>query len=169
MKVKGCFALSGSYFAMIPLCISLQGCMTAQEHHKDLADTHDRAFTLGLVQKQVPVGTQQSQVAVLLGSPNIVTRDYNDQETWVYDKIASEASFSQDQGGGNFNISGRGGLGGLPAGGFGNFPGSLDGSLGSNYSKQSGAASITQRTLTVVVKFDGKNQVESVSYHSSKF
>jgi len=150
----------------LPLCISLAGCMSAAEHQLDLADTHDRAMTLGLVQKQVPVGTSQTQVATVLGSPNIVTRDNNNQETWIYDKIASEASFSQDSGGAAANFSGQGGLGG---GGFGVNPGSLSGSLGGNYNKQSGAASITQRTLTVVVKFNDKNLVENVSYHSSKF
>ncbi|MEQ1621299.1 MAG: outer membrane protein assembly factor BamE [Methylococcales bacterium] len=141
--------------------------MSAAEHQLDLADTHDRAMTLGLVQKQVPVGTSQTQVATVLGSPNIVTRDNNNQETWIYDKIASEASFSQDSGGAQANITGSGGIGGN-SGGFG-FPGNLSGSLGGNYNKQSGAASITQRTLTVIVKFNEKNVVENVSYHSSKF
>lgn len=151
----------------LPLCMSLVGCMSAAEHQQDLADTHDRAMTLGLVQKQVPVGTSQSQVATVLGSPNIVTRDNNNQETWIYDKIASEASFSQDYGGAQANLYGQGGLG--TAAGLAGFPGSLSGSLGGNYNKQSGAASITQRTLTVIVKFNAKNVVENVSYHSSKF
>lgn len=150
----------------LPLCMSLVGCMSAAQHQQDLADTHDRALTLGLVQKQVPVGTSQTQVATVLGSPNIVTRDNNNQETWIYDKIASEASFSQDNGGAQANFSGQGGLGN---GGLGVIPGSLSGSLGGNYNKQSGAASITQRTLTVIVKFNAKNVVENVSYHSSKF
>ncbi len=163
--------IKGLASVLIPVCVSLVGCMSAMEHHQDLADTHDRAMTLGLVQKQVPVGTPQSQVATVLGSPNIVTRDNNNQETWVYDKIASEASFSQDIGSANANISGQGGLGGNQGAiGFPlAFPGSLNGSIGGNYNKQSGAASITQRTLTVIVKFDARNQVESVSYHSSKF
>lgn len=156
---------------LIPVSITLTGCMSAMEHHQELADTHDRSMTLGLVQKQIAVGTPQNQVAIALGSPNIVTRDNNNQETWIYDKIASEASFSQDFGGANAFISGQGGLGsntnsiGFPI----PFPGSLNGSVGGNYNKQSGAASITQRTLTVIVKFDARNQVETVSYHSSKF
>ena len=36
----------------------------------------------------------QDQVAAALGSPNIVTRDAAGRETWIYDKIASEASYS---------------------------------------------------------------------------
>lgn len=92
----------------LPVCLSLAGCMKAAEHHQDLADTHERALTLGLVQQQIPVGTTQTKVATTLGSPNIVTRDNNNQETWIYDKIASEASYSEDQGGANGHISGSG-------------------------------------------------------------
>lgn len=157
---------------ILPACAMLTGCMSAKEHHQELASTNDKAMTLGLVQKSITAGTPQSQVATVLGSPNIVTRDYNNQETWIYDKIASEASFSQDFGGANASINGNGGLGNSLTNGFGGFvgfPGSISGNIGGNYNKQSGAASITQRTLTVVVKFDAKNQVESVNYHSSKF
>ena len=144
---------------VLPVCLSLAGCMSAMEHHQELADTSDRALTLGLVQKQVQVGTSQNQVATSLGSPNIVTQDKNNHETWIYDKIASEASYSEDDGGANGFISGSGLFG----------SGSLNGSLGGNYNKRSGAASITQRTLTVILKFDANNLVESVSYHTSKF
>lgn len=163
--------LSGIRLITLTLCcLTLTACMTANEHHKDLADTSDRAMTLGMVQKNITAGTQQSQVATVLGSPNIVTRDYNNQETWIYDKIASEASFSQDSGGANGSINGQGGLGSNSfGGGISSFPGFISGNLGGNYNKQSGAASITQRTLTVVIKFDARNQVESLNYHSSKF
>ena len=36
----------------------------------------------------------EDQVATALGSPNIVTRDAEGRETWIYDKIATEASYS---------------------------------------------------------------------------
>ena len=160
-------SLPKSMLLAMPLCLLLNGCMTAREHQQDLADTHDRTLTLGLVQKEIAVGTSQTLVATALGSPNIVTRDNNNQETWIYDKIASEASFSSDNGGAQAFISGQGGLGSsafpMP------FPGTLRGAVGGNYNKQSGAASITQRTLTVIVKFNANNQVDNVSYHSSKF
>ena len=42
----------------------------------------------------------QAEIVIALGSPNIVTRDKSAQETWVYDKVASEVSYSQDKGGG---------------------------------------------------------------------
>jgi hypothetical protein len=42
------------------------------------------------------------------------------------------------------------------------------GGLGGNYSRDAGAASTTQKTLTVIIKFkDAK--VETFSYHASKF
>ena len=43
------------------------------------------------------------------------------------------------------------------------------GGASGSYSKEAGAASSTQRTLTVVIRFDTKGLVESTSYHASKF
>src|SRR3954471_2706526 len=83
---------------LLPLCAVLAGCMTAAQHAQQLSSANDRALTLGLVQKHVKVGVSQADVAVALGSPNIVTGDNQQRETWIYDKIASEASYSQDSG-----------------------------------------------------------------------
>ena len=38
---------------------------------------------------------------------------------------------------------------------------------GGSYAKRAEAASVTQRTLTVVIKFGHDSTVESVSYHST--
>ena len=43
------------------------------------------------------------------------------------------------------------------------------GGVGGGYSKSAGASSTTQKTLTVVIKFDDRKNVESFSYHASKF
>lgn len=142
----------------------LGGCSTAAEHYRELGATEDRAMTVGLVQKNVSKGLPQSSVATTLGSPNIVTRDTDGKETWIYDKVASEASFSQGTGNVNSSLSG-----------FGSFPsaggntGSVMASIFGGYSKSAGAASVTQRTLTVVIKFDPSQRVDSVTYHSTKF
>src|SRR5207237_10614075 len=77
-------------------CIALPGCRSAARHYRSLGATEDRALTVGVVQKEITVGLGQSDVAVVLGAPNIVTRDSQNRETWVYDKIATEASFSPD-------------------------------------------------------------------------
>ncbi len=123
--------------------ILLSSCMTAAEHQRSLGSTKEREMTLGVVQKEIRVGMSQADVAIALGSPNMVTKDSEGKETWVYDKIASEASYSASGGYGNILILGL--------------------------SSSSGAVSRTQKTLTVVIKFDGKGTVESFTYHTSKF
>jgi len=137
----------------------LGGCMSAAMHQKSLSSTAERDMTLGVVQKEIRIGMPQGDVAAALGSPNIVTKDGTGNETWVYDKIATEVSYSRDAGGvGIFGL--LLGAGSAVAGG---------GGASGSYNKEAGAASSTQRTLTVVIKFDAKSQVESVRYHASKF
>lgn len=84
-----------------------------------------------------------AEVAEVLGSPNVVTTDEQRREVWVYDKIATEATVSSSQGGIGILILG------------------VVGSLG--------AASTSQRTLTVIVKFDDKSKVRDFAYHTSRF
>jgi len=124
----------------------LVGCMTAAQHQQNLPSTQERETTVGIVQREIRVGMSGAQVAEALGSPNIVTQDSEGDETWIYDKIASEASYSQDSGGTGLIIS-----------------------LIAGYNRQSGAVSTTQRTLTVVIKFGKDKLVKSFSYHASKF
>jgi len=136
------------YIGFIPILIATiiySGCMTASQHHQELPQTQEREMTVGVVQKEIREGMSQADVAEALGSPNIVTRDSDGLETWIYDKIASEASYSKSSGGTGLILS-----------------------LLVGYSKESGAASTTQKTLTVIIKFKD-NKVDSFSYHSSKF
>jgi len=137
----------------------LSGCMSAAQHHQSLHSSHDREFTLGLVQARIYHGMYQSDVAEALGSPNIVTRDDRGDETWVYDKIASEASYSHDRGSG----SGAAAAAGVPGTTL------LLGGLGGSYSRAAGATATSNRTLTVVVKYDKDRRVKDFSYHSSRF
>ena len=132
---------------LLVVALVAAGCPSAARHERALGSADERQMTLGVVQKEIRVGMSQAEVATALGSPNIVTKDESGKETWIYDKIASEASYSQSQ-------AGTGLLLNLLLGG---------------YSRQAGAASRTQRTLTVVVKFNDKNQVDGLSYHSSRF
>jgi outer membrane protein assembly factor BamE (lipoprotein component of BamABCDE complex) len=125
------------------------GCMSAAQHQQDLGSS-----------KEIRVGMSQADVASALGSPNIVTKDGEGKETWVYDKIATEASYSQ---------SGVGLGGGVGAGGVAGSALILGG-VGGSYGKGAGATATTQKTLTVVIKFDKNTSlVESFSYHTSKF
>jgi outer membrane protein assembly factor BamE (lipoprotein component of BamABCDE complex) len=110
---------------------------------RELSSAKEREMTVGIVQREIRAGLTQDQVAAALGSPNIVTRDASGNETWIYDKVASEASYSTSDRYGTILI-----LGGSSA---------------------QGATSKTQRTLTVIIKFDANSLVESFSYHASKF
>ena len=121
----------------------LAGCTTAAQHQQSLGSTAEREMTLGVVQKEIHAGLTQDEVVGALGSPNIVTRDAAGHETWVYDKIATEASYSQSNAYGTILILGAG--------------------------QAAGAASTTQKTLTVLIKFGTDQRVDSFSYHSSRF
>ncbi len=126
------------------LCIMfLAGCSTADSHLRSVkSDSADRV-TVGKVQREISIGMPSSKVVEALGSPNIVTTDENRQEVWVYDKVATDVTYS-NSGGGVWLLIGE--VGG-----------------------SSGAASTSQRTLTIVIKFDKENKVRDFSYHSSSF
>ena len=125
------------FFVIIILAFA--GCA----QNKQASTVKEKEFTLGLVQKEIHTGMSQADVAEALGSPNIVTKDSTGKETWIYDKIASEASYSASGGYWTLILFGM--------------------------QSQSSRSQTTQRTLTVVIKFDKRSQVETLSYHASKF
>ncbi len=139
---------------------TLPGCISAGGHSGQLHSQRERRMTVGVVQKTIREGMAQGDVAVALGSPNIVTKDGTGMETWIYDKIATEASYSTDAGG----IGGAVGAGGVPGG-----RALVLGGVNANYGKSAGAFATTQRTLTVIIKFNDTGRVESFSYHASRF
>lgn len=136
----------------------VSGCMTTVDHQRALTSAQEREMTVGIVQKEIRVGMSQADVATALGSPNIVSRDSSGIETWIYDKIATEASYSNDSG----SVGGLVGAGGMAGTTL------LLGGLTGSYSQSSGASSTTQKTLTVIIKFK-ENRVDTFSYHASKF
>jgi outer membrane protein assembly factor BamE (lipoprotein component of BamABCDE complex) len=123
--------------------LAAAGCTSAAQHQQNLGSTAERNMTLGAVQRVIRTGLSQDEVVVALGSPNIVTRDSTGRETWVYDKVASEASYSRSENYGTVLILGGG--------------------------NAAGAVSTTQRTLTVAIKFGTDQRVETFSYHSTRF
>ena len=154
-KYKPFVALSA--FSLFILLLS--GCISAAQHQKELGSTNEREMTVGIVQKEIRTGMSQADVAEALGSPNIVTRDSEGKETWIYDKIATEASYSNSSAG----VGGQGLGAGSPGASL------LLGMISGGYSKEAGATSSTQKTLTVLIKYGKNNLVESFSYHTSKF
>ena len=130
----------------------LNGACSATHHAADVRATHelDRT-TVGTVQKDIRVGMAAAEVAGVLGSPNIVTSDGARRETWIYDKISTEVAESRSSGT----------LVGLVFGGSGGGAG-----VGT---MSAGARSTSQRTLTVIIRFDDAQRVHDFSYHTSRF
>ncbi len=139
--------------------ISLSGCVSASAHRQAVQDNGPDSLTVGKVQREIKLGMASSQVAEILGSPNMVTTDEQRREVWVYDKIATEAAYSGS------------GVGYGAGAGAGGTPGStlILGGLGGSWGKNAGAVSTTQKTLTVIIKFDLEGKVRDFAYHSSKF
>jgi outer membrane protein assembly factor BamE (lipoprotein component of BamABCDE complex) len=139
------------------LLVFVGGCISTAE--QAARDSREQEMTLGLAQKEIRVGMSQADVAAALGSPNIVSKDSEGNESWIYDKIATQVSYARDSGG----IS----AGGAGVTGIGSWLLGLTGQA--QYSKATGTQTQTQKTLTVVIKFDENSLVKNLSYHSSKF
>ncbi|MFA6239456.1 MAG: hypothetical protein WC655_00920 [Candidatus Hydrogenedentales bacterium] len=126
---------------------------------RKLHSEQDRNMTLGIVQKEIRVGMSSIEVAEALGSPNMVRRDSAGNETWIYDKIATEASYKNSSSNSNANV----GAAGIP----GNVL--VLGNVNAGRSKNRGSSATTQKTLTVIIRYDKDDKVETFSYHTSTF
>ncbi|MDD9999945.1 MAG: hypothetical protein OXQ89_19560 [Rhodospirillaceae bacterium] len=149
--------------AALPGCLTPPPQKTAAEHAGELSSAQDQKMTLGLVQSSIREGMPQSEVATALGSPNIVTSDADGTEVWIYDKIATETLESRSQRSQRTSIGA-----GVGAGVLGALVG-VGGTQSVGGSDSTGATSQTQRTLTVVIKFDEQRLVKSIRYQSSSF
>lgn len=149
----------GRILSVVWIGVLLSGCMTAQQHYQDTHGARERQLTVGTVQREVRKGMSGAEVAEVLGSPNIVTTDGEGREVWIYDKISTDVTYSRSSGGTIVGLLIGGLSGDVLAGG----------GAGGSYSKSAGAESTTQRTLTVVIKFDDNNKVRDFAYHSSRF
>jgi len=123
--------------------IAVTGCHTAAYHSNQTQGADKDRLTVGKVQKEIRVGMSSAEVVAALGSPNIVTTDEQRRENWVYDKIATTASYSKSDGGVFLLLVGVSG--------------------------STGAATSSQRTLTIIIKFDENQKVRDFAYHSSSF
>lgn len=136
-----------SYLAIIitvVLSILTNACtFTTGGSYSAKSGSQDKELTVGTLQKELRVGMSGAEVIQALGSPNIITRDQNGFETWVYDRIATEARYNESA-----NI--------------------LFLMLYAQGSSSSNAT-VSQKTLTVVIKMNEYGRVDSFAYHSSKF
>ncbi len=136
------------YRTTVVIALSLLAGCTAGQYYNPEADEQ---LTVGAVQKEIHIGMAGSQVAEVLGSPNIVSTDENRNEVWIYDKISTQYVRADA----NAGILAIGGGSDVIAG------------VGASGSQSSGATS--QRTLTVVIKFDEAGLVRDFAYHTSRF
>ncbi|MCW3476578.1 hypothetical protein [Limobrevibacterium gyesilva] len=128
----------------LSLLLLLGACQGAAEQAAAVRQGQDvNRLTVGTVQRQIRVGMPNSEVAEVLGAPNMVTTDENRREVWVYDRISTDTVSSSSSGGATILILGA--------------------------SAGAAARSTSQRTLTVIVKFDEANRVRDFAYRSSSF
>lgn len=130
--------------------ISLVGCANVTDHRKALDNSSEQKLTLGTAQRTITQGMAQGDVVAALGSPNMVTKDKEGIETWIYDKFSTDAAYSTSSGGVAGLVIGASGAG------FG------------NASQAAGASSRTQRTLTIIIKFKDA-RVKEFTYNSTAF
>ncbi|HMM38394.1 MAG TPA: hypothetical protein PKB11_06510 [Desulfovibrio sp.] len=141
------------------LVLAVSGCMSVSQHRAELRDDSGDRLTVGKVQREIRVGMSNAQVIEVLGSPNVVTTDEQRREVWAYDKVSTETAYSTSSGGVSALILGGAGIGDGIGGGLG----------GASGNRSAGAASTTQRTLTIIVKFDTAGKVRDFAYRQSSF
>lgn len=157
-------SIGGEAMRVTCLCILVSllctGCMSAGQHAQEVQGAQQGGrLTAGVVQREIREGMAAGDVASVLGSPNIVTRGSDNTATWVYDRIATDTVYS----------SSAGGVNALVLGGGAGPTGLLGGLGGAGFSRSAGAMSQSQRTLTVVIRFDASERVRSFTYHQSSF
>ncbi len=100
-------------------------------------------LTVAQAQKEIRIGLSSTDVVEILGSPNMITTDDQRREAWVYDKVST-------------SISSEGSSSGVWLLVFG-------------ASSNKNSSSSSQRTLTIIIKFDKQNKVRDFAYRTSSF
>lgn len=131
-------------FMLFLVASQLVGCALFENYGTD------RDLTVGTVQREIRIGMSGAEVAAALGSPNIVSTDEYRNEVWIYDKISSHSVQTQTH----------------------TAPATLMlfDPLGPITTTSSGQrSSSSQRSLTVIIKFDEDKKVYDFAYHTSRF
>jgi outer membrane protein assembly factor BamE (lipoprotein component of BamABCDE complex) len=119
------------------LAVAAAGCAGGKAEIKE-----DR-LTVGKVQGEIKVGMPASQVAELLGSPNIVTTDEKRREVWIYDKVSTDRVDTASSTFASIIILGA--------------------------SSRDSSSSQRQRTLTIIIKYDEDKKVRDFAYNATQF
>ncbi|MBH0202828.1 MAG: hypothetical protein HP496_11170 [Nitrospira sp.] len=128
-----------SPWSMLCLCLFMAtiGCGS------DRAEIKEDRLTVGKVQGEIKVGMPASQVAELLGSPNIVTTDEKRREVWIYDKVSTDRVDTASS--------------------------SFAGIIILGATSHNSSSSQRQRTLTIIIKYDEEKKVRDFAYNSTQF
>ena len=122
------------------LCLlALGGCRTSAP----AAAPEAEQLTVGTVQREIRVGMSAAEVAEALGTPNIVTTDEERREVWIYDRVSSDRVSTGSSAYGTLLIIG--------------------GQTGQSSSSSS------QRTMTIIIKYDADKKVRDFAYNYTQF
>ena len=126
------------------LCVAfLSGCVAARHAADTQSGLEGDKLTVGTVQKEIRKGMSGAEVATALGSPNIVSTDEQGREVWIYDKISTDRVQSESSGYGTLILLG--------------------------YRGSAVSSSTSQKTLTIIIKYDKDKKVRDFAYHTSRF
>ena len=149
MKIK-------NLFIFLILIIEF-GCASPIERVNELKpETEKNSLTVGKVQQTIKKGMTQTEVAEALGSPNMVTKDKENIETWVYDKLRTEI----------ISASANDKVGLVLGTNFGGDDVGVAG--GASRSNSANNTIRSQKTLTIILKFK-KGMLDQYTYNASSF
>ena len=100
-------------------------------------------MTVAKAQREIKIGMSSAAVIETLGTPNMVTTDDERRETWVYDRVSTNIQSSSSQNGVWLLLFAAG--------------------------NKNQKVTSSQRTLTIIVKFDKNNKVRDFAYRTSAF
>lgn len=132
-------------YTIIPALCLVTACQSVPQQAQDAqtAQNSDAHLTLGTIESQLHKGMTNASVIEIFGPPNIVTSDEQHREVWVYDRISTMRTRSNSGGWATILILGLG--------------------------NKAHTSSTSQRTLTLIVKFDADKKVRDYSYRYSNF
>jgi len=133
-------ATSYVLWSMLFSAVAVSACY---KHPTDAGQGAATNLTVGTVQGSIKVGMPASDVAAILGSPNIVTTDEKRREVWIYDKISSNRVDTANSAFGTLII------------------------LGASTSQEQ--STTTQKTLTIIIKYDEEKKVRDFAYNFTQF
>lgn len=135
--------MNKAFYLTSILILALTGCQTATQLRADVESDSVDKITVGVVQREIKVGMSGFAVVEALGSPNIVSTDSERREVWVYDKVSRTTVSADSRSGATLILVG--------------------GSSGAS------STSSSQKSLTIIIKFDKEGMVRDFSYRQSSF